>query len=154
MFRKMRSAENALPEKEVIEMLETQPHGTLALAGDEDYPYSVPVSYAYKDGKIYFHGAAEGHKLDAIARQEKVSFSVIQQDHIIPEDYNTLYRSVIVFGRARVLSGDEKKEALVAILQKYSPVHIEGGLKYIESSWEEVTAVEIRIEHMTGKKGL
>ena len=38
----------------------------LALLGDNDYPYAVPISYVYDDGKVYFHSAKNGHKIDAI----------------------------------------------------------------------------------------
>ena len=94
MFRQMRlKEENQLPQEHAVKILENNTHGVLALDGDDGYPYAVPVSYAYEDGKIYFHGAAEGgHKLDSIARNSKVSFCVVEKDenpcrrfqHLIP----------------------------------------------------------------------
>lgn len=154
MFRKMRCTENQLPAAEAQAMLEKMSYGTLAVEGDDGYPYSVPVSYAYKDGRIYFHGAPEGQKIDAVLRQPKVSFSVVEQDRVIPEEFNTLYRSTVVFGRARLLEGEEKRAALIAVLEKYSGDFMEGGIAYVESAWDQVAAVEIQIEHMTGKKGI
>ena len=71
--------------------------GVLAAAGEDDYPYAVPLSYVYCDFKLYFHCAKEGHKLEAIARNPKVSFCVIDQDQVVPEKYTTYFRSVIVF---------------------------------------------------------
>lgn len=154
MFRKMRRIEKQLSTEESIEMLKKSPHGTLALMGDDDYPYSLPISFAYKDNKIYFHGAKQGHKIDAIEKQPKVSFSVIEQDDIIPESFDTMYRSVIAFGKARILTDkDEKRAALRTILEKYSSEFMESGEKHIDAAWEAVSAVEIEIEHMTGKEG-
>ncbi|MEG0829751.1 MAG: pyridoxamine 5'-phosphate oxidase family protein [Anaerovoracaceae bacterium] len=154
MFRKMRDVGEPLTREESIKMLETQKHGTLAVNGDNGYPYSVPISFVYIDGKIIFHGANTGHKLDSIKKDEKVSFSLIEQDNIIPEDFNTLFRSVIVFGKIKVLKSDEeRKSGLMAIIKKYSADFMEDGEKYAEESWDQVAVMELEIEHLTGKKG-
>lgn len=85
--------------------------GTLALHGDNGYPYAVPISYVYANGKIYFHSAVTGHKVDAILRDDKVSFCVVERDEIRPAEFTTYFRSVIVFGKARILT-DENKNSL------------------------------------------
>jgi len=74
MFRPMRRKAQQLSEAEALDILEKGSSGVLAAAGDEDYPYAVPLSYAYCEGRLYFHVARSGHKLDAIARNDKVSF--------------------------------------------------------------------------------
>ena len=104
MFRTMRRHAQALEEAQCREILTGGSCGVLAVCGDGGYPYAVPLSYAYSGGKIYIHCAPEGHKLDAIAREEKVSFCVVAQDDVVPEEYTTRYRSAIAFGRARVLT--------------------------------------------------
>lgn len=154
MFREMRLADNQLSKEETREILQKNTNGVLALDGDGGYTYAIPLSYAYIDDKIYFHGAKEGHKLDAIARNAKVSFCVVDQDKILPSEFNTLFRSAIVFGQVRILTDDaERQNALEAILEKYSPGFMDSGRKYVKAQWENVMAAEIRIEHMTGKKG-
>ncbi len=154
MFREMRRKQCEGSFEEAEFMLKKAPHGILGVAGDEGYPYTVPVSFVYQDGKILFHCATEGHKLDAIVNNEKVSFCVIEQDQIIPEDFNTLYRSTIVFGRAKIIKDDKSiQEALELILEKYAPKHIESGKKYIKAEWENLKIVEIKIDHMTAKVG-
>ena len=60
MFREMRLNGQQLSQEETIQILNKQTHGTLAINGAGKYPYSVPVSYVYSDGKIYFHGATAG----------------------------------------------------------------------------------------------
>lgn len=89
MFREMRRSKQQLPREVAVEILERNTSGVLALSGDEGYPYAVPMSYVYAEGKIYFHSAKNGHKIDAIQRNEKASFCVIDQDQIIPEKYTT-----------------------------------------------------------------
>ena len=71
MFREMRRKKQKLTEKQCIDILKRAKTATLALHGDDGYPYSVPVNYVYLDGKIYFHGAKSGHKIDAIKNNSK-----------------------------------------------------------------------------------
>lgn len=152
MFRDMRRKAQQLSEQESIEILNSCTSGVLAISSDNGYPYAVPLSYAYKDGKIFFHFATEGHKLDAIKTNDKVSFCVIKTDDVIQETFSTLYRSVIVFGRVKVLTDDkEKRYALECLVEKYSPDFVREGAAEIERSWDRFCAGELTIEHMTGK---
>jgi hypothetical protein len=152
MFREMRKKKQLLSDAESIEILNSCTSGVLAVSGDNGYPYAVPLSYAYKDGKIFFHFAPEGHKLDAIKNNDKVSFCVIKTDDVIQETFTTLYRSVIVFGRARILADDnEKRYALECLVEKYSPDFIQEGQLSIERNWDRFCAGELLVEHMTGK---
>ena len=113
MFREMRRKRQLLSEKEAGEILKRGTSGVLALAGDDGYTYAVPISYVYDGEKLYFHSAKSGHKLDAIAAEPKASFCVIDQDRIVPEEYTTYFRSVIAFGRVRVMEDEaEKRQAI------------------------------------------
>ena len=78
MFRQMRRFKQLLPQKTAVDILNRNTSGTLALNGDDDYPYAVPISYVYADGKLYFHSAKNGHKIDAIKKHGKASFCVIK----------------------------------------------------------------------------
>lgn len=155
MFREMRRKKQSLSAAETIEILQSCTSGVLAVSGDDDYPYAVPLSYAYKDGKLYFHFAKAGHKLDGILRNPKVSFCVIQADEVVAETFNMLYRSAIVFGRARILTEDsEKRYALECLVEKFSPSYLKEGQAEIEREWDRVYAAEVLIEQMTGKAAL
>ena len=152
MFRKMRREKQSLSEAETIEILASCTSGVLALSGENDYPYAVPLSFVYKDGKLFFHSAKTGHKIDRLSNNDKVSFCVIEADNVIQKSFTTQFRSVIVFGRARILTDDaEKKYALECLVEKYSPDYIPEGQAEIERSWNKVCVVEVKIEHMTGK---
>ena len=65
-FRNMRRKRQQLSEEESIGILQQATAGTLALLGDNGYPYALPISYVYDDGKLYFHSAMSGHKVDTI----------------------------------------------------------------------------------------
>lgn len=155
MFREMRRNKQSLSEAETIEILKTCTSGVLAVTGDHGYPYAVPLSYVYKDHKLFFHCAKTGHKIDGIRKNDKVSFCVIEKDEIIPKTFTTHYRSVIVFGQARILTKDEeRRDALESLIEKYSPNYMEEGRREIERDWDRVCLVEINIEHMTGKAAI
>lgn len=80
MFREMRRKGQALPKVSAEEMLIRGQTGVLAVLGDDDYSYALPLNYAYEKDRIYFHCARSGHKMDAIRRNGKVSFCVIDAD--------------------------------------------------------------------------
>lgn len=152
MFREMRLKDQLMPEKDTIEVIKRNLCGTLSVLGDEGYPYGVPLNYAYEGGKLYFHCATTGHKLDAIKNESKVCFTVIDADDVLPAEFNTLYRSAIVFGNARIITDEnEMKDALRIIIGKYSPDFKESGEKYIEAMFAQVSVFIVDIDHMTGK---
>ena len=151
MFREMRRSRQALTAAECGEVLRRGTSGVLAVNGDGGYPYAVPLSYVYLDSKLYFHCAGTGHKLESILKDGKVSFCVIDQDQVVGEEYTTYFRSVVVFGRARVLEGAEKLRPLVELCEKYYPGHLEQTRQKAEGALNNVCIVEIAVEHMTGK---
>ena len=153
MFRKMRRGKQALPDEQALAILRDGPSGVLAVRGDDGYPYTVPLSYAYDDGRLYFHCAVEGHKLDGIRRSDKVSFCVVQQDQPLPEKLTTLYRSVVLFGRARVVTDPAlRRRALSLLVRKYAPAFEALGTEETRRSWDAVCVVELTIEYLTGKQ--
>ena len=155
MFREMRRKCQALTQAQCQAILEQGSCGVLALSGDDGYPYAVPLSYLYHQGKLYFHCAKSGHKLDALRREPKASFCVVAQDQVAPLEYTTLYRSVIVFGRLRELEDDkEKRAAIEALALKYAPqdtpAHREEA---IQRDWGPLCVLELTPEHVSGKQG-
>lgn len=153
MFREMRRKLQQLPQEECERILREGKTAVLALAGDDGYPYAVPVNYVYDSGKIYFHCTKTGHKLDALRRCEKVSMCVVDRDDVAPERLATDYMSVIVFGRARILEDDEEIYRAVEVFGlKYNPDR-EAVRREIRREWDALCCVEITVDHMTGKEG-
>ena len=155
MFRDMRRHNQQLTAEECVEVLNRGTSGVLAVLGDEGYPYAVPLSYAYCNGSLYFHGALTGHKLDAIQRCDKVSFCVVDQDDVMPEKLTTVYRSVIAFGRAYILDDERKIAQGVRMLgAKYlNNLNSDVVDQEIMSSMPKLTVIRMDIEHITGKEG-
>ena len=152
MFRPMLMKKQQLPEQETQNIIENGEIGVLGVSGDDDYPYSVPVNYAYENGCIYIHCGKAGHKLDAMRRNDKVSFVVIGRADIIHEKIDTYYTSAMIFGRARILDNDEEKRHAAWLLgSKYcdNPQAVENE---IADTWNRLCCVEIKIEHQTGRQ--
>lgn len=154
MFRKMRRSRQELTPEECVKILEQGTSGVLAVLGDEGYPYAVPLSYVYHNEKIFFHCAKSGHKLDAVKRCCKASFCVIGQDQVAPEKYTSYFKSVIAFGKIRIL---EDKAEIFDALEKLAIRYFPGdGASHrketIQRESGSVCMLEFTVEHMTGKQ--
>lgn len=159
MFRPMRRSKQQLPHEEALAILQEGSTGILALSGDDGYPYTVPLNYLYVEadepealGKVYFHSAKAGHKIDAIERDPKASFCVIADDTVLPDKYSTAYKSIIAFGTVRLIEGNLAHKALFDLGNKYNPHHEDRTLEEVNSAEHKCAMIEFTIEHLTGKE--
>ena len=156
MFRKMRRYRQQLEHEECEQILRRSECGVLGVIGDNGYPYTVPVNGVYYDSKIAFHCATEGHKLDAIRACDRVSYCVISEDTLVPEERATAYVSVIAFGRARITMDEtEMREVCRQIGQRFCPDYIDACMQETDEAIQagRLACVIIDIEHLTGKCG-
>lgn len=156
MFREVsRNKKQVLSIELSMEILEKATSGVLSVLGDDDYPYGVPMSFGLNGNKLYFHCMPKGHRVDAIKKHNKVSFTVIETDQIVPEEYTTYFRSVIVFGKAQFIDNlDEKREALRCLVEKYSGDFKEGSSREIEEKLKGVGIFTVEIQHISGKEAI
>ena len=151
----MRRKRQQLSEEESIGILQRTTAGTLALLGDGGYPYAVPISYVYADGKLYFHSALSGHKVDAIRNCDKASFCVIDKDDVQPAKYTTFFRSVIAFGRIHIIEDEQEKLETARLLgDRYNPNQEEALQKELEHGFARMLMIRFDIEHLTGKQAI
>ena len=154
-FREMRRKRQQLSEAESVAILRKATSGTLALLGDSGYPYAVPLSYVYDDGRLYFHSALSGHKVDAIKSCDKASFCVIEKDSVQPEKYTTCFRSVIAFGRIHIIDDEDEKLKTARLLgERYNPNDEESLQKELEKGLARMLMICLDIEHLTGKEAI
>ncbi|MBQ7203901.1 MAG: pyridoxamine 5'-phosphate oxidase family protein [Eubacterium sp.] len=153
MFRKMRRFKQQISENECKKVLREQTRGVLSVIGDGGYPYGIPLNHYYdeKDNKIYFHGAKEGHKIDAIKRCNKVCYTVFDTGYRNEGEWALNVKSVVVFGRIKLIENEEKAiEICRNLCYKFTDdeEYIEREInKYLQN----VQCLEIEIEHITGK---
>ena len=141
-------------EAEIQEILEK---GFVCRLGlyDGQYPYVVPLNYGYRNGSMYFHCAREGKKTDILKKNGRVCIEVDIDFRVVrgetPCRWTAKYRSVIGFGRARIIDDErEKKAGLDVIMAHYGG---QGG-EYDEKSLQRTCVIEVVIENMTGKQSL
>ena len=153
MFREMRRRRQQLEAGECEAILRRATSGVLSVVGDGGYPYGVPLSYVYADGQLVFHSAMTGHKVDAIRANPKASFTVIERDDVLPEQYTTAFRSVIAFGKVRIVKDRDEKVALLRALgDHYWPDHDRELEEEIAPRLDHMLVLAFEIEHLSGKQ--
>jgi len=149
----MRRFKQQLERSECIEILKNEPRGVLSLLGDDGYPYGIPLSHWYceADGKIYFHGAKEGHKIDAIKAYDKACFCLYDKGYRKDGEWALNIKSVVVFGRIKLVTDAEKtREICTRLCQKFTDdkEYLEKELK---NALPRVQCLELIPEHISGK---
>ena len=153
MFRPMLRKRQQLPEEECVQILKEQLRGVLSLLGDDGYPYGVPLIHYYceEDGKLYFHCAKVGHKIDAIRGCEKASFCVCDEGYRKEGEWSLYIRSVIVFGRIEFV---EDRDVIYRIARALSYKFTDDEAfiqKEIDRFGKGTMMFALVPEHMTGK---
>lgn len=154
MFRSVRKKKNEISSDEAKELLQCSRRGILAVNGDNGYPYAVPINYLYDEctGKIIFHGAKSGHKVDSLKACDKVCFTILGNEIIKEESWAPFLQSVVVFGRCRLV---ENKEDNMNLLKKFAMKYYPDEKMADEEvalSGSGVQMFEIEIEHLSGKE--
>jgi uncharacterized protein len=151
MSRELRRKDRGMSEMEARELLERGEYGILSTSGPDGQPYGIPLSYCVIDNVIYFHCAMEGHKLEIIANNSKVSFCVVGKTEVLPDKFATRYESVIVTGRATEVFDEEKLSGLKGLLPKYSAGFIAEGLNYINAKGAQTRVFRVSMDNISGK---
>jgi len=151
MFHEMRRKDRQLSQAETGEILAKGVYGVLSVKDENGYAYGVPLNYVCVGKTIYFHSALEGHKMSCLRADNRVSFCVVPEAVPLPEAFSTAYRSAVVFGKAREVSGEEKLAALHALLEKYSGPFMEKGKKHVAAAFDRTAVIGIDAEHISGK---
>lgn len=153
MFRKMRRFKQQVSDETCRKILREEWRGVFAVHGEDGYPYALPIDFYYNEdkNKIYFHCAKEGHKLDAIRADNRVSFCVYDKGFRKDGDWALNITSVIIFGRIRII--DDPDETLVTVRkfgEKFFPTQKELDDEILRSL-ARVQMLELTPDHMTGK---
>ena len=155
MFRTMRRFKQQISEEECIRILQEEKRGILSMHGEDGYPYGIPMNHWYnpENGKLYFHCAKTGHKLDAIRKNDKVSYCVYDQGFRKDCDWALNIRSVVVFCRARIVDDAEddlRRRIAVGLCRKFTDD--EAFLqKELVNAMPRAAFLELTPDHMTEK---
>lgn len=146
-----------LTQEEALDFLAHETVGHLATFDPSGYPYIVPLNYVYYHGKIYFHCALEGRKLDNLAANNRVCFEVSRIDKKVfaplPCKCSTRYTSALVFGTTGIVADPARKmELLQALTETYAAGQTFPPIDAAAAA--RVTVVEITIDQIHGKRNV
>jgi nitroimidazol reductase NimA-like FMN-containing flavoprotein (pyridoxamine 5'-phosphate oxidase superfamily) len=151
-LRDIRRSDRAVSEEQAREILARAEHGVLATVGADGWPYAVPVNHVLAGDLLYIHCAQEGHKLENLAHDERVSFCAVASATVLPETLSTLYESAVLFGRAAVVTDPtEKLRALELLAVRFCGALTPEAEKVIATSAGRTAVVRVRIERIAGK---
>ena len=147
----VRRTDREITTPEATELFSKCEYGTLSTVGSDGQPYGIPLSYTFNNNCIYFHCALTGRKLENIESNQKVSFCVVGNTKVLPEKFATEYESAVAFGIALEVHSQERNDALMWLVEKYSPEFVEEGRQYIDQKVNMTRVFKIEIDHMSGK---
>ena len=153
MFRELMRKNKQLSDEECVAILCDEKRGVLSVIGDNDYPYGMPMNHWYneEDGKLYFHCGTAGHRLDALRKNNKVSFCIYDSGYQKEGQWAFNIRSVIVFGKIEVIRDIDR---IVDITTKLSHKFTQDEA-YIQDEIEKhahrTLLLELAPEHICGK---
>lgn len=147
----MRRKERQLNMSSAQIILSAGEYGVLSTVDNDGQPYGVPVNYVYYNDAIYFHSAGQGHKIANLKDNPQVSFCVVAFSLVVPDSFSSDYESVILFGRAEEIFGEDKLEALHAIADRFSPHNKDRGNEMIIRLFSSTMVFKITIDELRGK---
>ena len=154
MKEQIKRKQQILNKDQIDEILLKNTSGVLSLLDENNNPYGVPLNYAYINGKLIFHTSKFGYKIDLIKRNQNCSFTVIDQDKVVEEDYTSLYKSVIIQGKIKII---ENKEEIVNYMNLFTDKYVpfkEERPDIIKRNLPILSILELTIEQVSGKCAL
>ena len=152
MFRPMRRIKQRLSEEEALELLKNAKRGVLSVIGDDGWPYGVYLNPHYENGKIYFHSARVGHKIDALRNDVRASFTIIDEGIKDEGGWAYTFKSVVVFGKVEFVENqNEAIEICRRLARRFNPseADIEDEIRRAASHVQVFALVP---EHITCKR--
>jgi nitroimidazol reductase NimA-like FMN-containing flavoprotein (pyridoxamine 5'-phosphate oxidase superfamily) len=157
---RLRRTDKAMTAEEVDAFLAGAFCGRTATVGADGYPYVVPNLFTWLDGQVHLHTAFhEGHFIANVRHSDRVSFEVDEPGEVFPYghvecDTSVSYRSVIIFGRIRILDGEpEKRRFYEAFMEKYARADSWGRERGSFPRLSSTIVYAITPELTTGKRG-
>ena len=155
MYREVRRKDREITKEEAMLLLKNCEYGILATVGSDNVPYAVPMNYVLDNNVIYVHAARDGHKIDNMKANPRVSFTVVGETEPVHEgnDYSTFYESAMAFGKARFVEDmNELKSSLHTLTAKYFPNGMDEFEKVLANyDLSKLSVIAVDIEHVSGK---
>ncbi len=149
----MRRSDKEISDKRIIEeVFEKSEICRLGIA-DEGVPYIVPLNYGYSDGKLYFHTARQGRKIELLCKNNRVAFEIEYLNEIVkgdmPCNWTARYRSLMGTGNVEIIEDENQiRDGLNIIMSHYGSTEN----TYNEANLKRIFILKLTIESVTGKQ--
>lgn len=155
MFREMRRKRQKLTDEQTYEIIRSTADCVMGVIGDGGYPYTVPVNHVLVGNKLYFHSAKDGHKIDAIKNDPKVSFTFTEKNDVMSREFTTYFRSAQIFGKAYIVEDeDERQKAFKALCEKFCSSDMDRYEEIMSKEAKDALIVCAEIEMACGKEAI
>lgn len=153
----MRRKEREVSERsKILEIMEKCSICSLAF-NDGEYPYVVPVNFAYRDTpqavEVYFHGANEGKKIDLIKKEGKVAFNMHCDTRVVIGKTicgsTREYESVSGAGKVEILTDDKEKELGLRLIVAHLGDNRQD--EFDASRFARIAVCRLTVQHVCGK---
>lgn len=153
IFRRMRRFNQQISYDNCYEVLKNAPRGILGLQGENGYPHSIPMDHWFDpvEGKLYFHGAKEGLKIDLIGKNNKASYVVMDEGFRKDGDWALNINSVLCLGKINIVTDEDiRLKAFMNLGLKFYPTK-ESVEDEIRKAASRAFILEFNIDRMNGK---
>ena len=147
----MRRIKQQLSDEESLDVLKRAKRGVLSVIGDDGWPYGMYLNPHFENGRIFFHGAKAGHKIDSLKKDARASFTVIDDGVKDEGGWAYTFRSVVVFGRVEFVEDqNEAVEICRRLAHRFNPSEADIEDEICRAA-AYVQVFALIPEHITGK---
>ncbi len=154
MFPELKRIKQKISDEECFELLDRETRCVLSVIGENGYPYALPLNHYFdkSENAVYFHCGKVGYKLDCVLKNPKACLTVTEKGVRFPGEWWLTARSVIAFGKVRIV---KEKSEVERVSRKLS-AKFTSDASYVDSEIEKYLSatylLKFEIEHMTGKR--
>lgn len=151
----MRRKDLAMAREETLALIDANEYAVLCVTDRDGLPYGVPMDYVCRGDNLYFHGAKEGRKVDAMKVNPRASAVIIGDTQVVPEKFGRKYVSAIIEGSIELIDDpDVKRQVMTWVVESRSPGYLEKGQAVIEKMLDRVLVYRMNMESISGKHGI
>jgi len=151
----MRRKDLALSQEATLALIDAKDYAVLSLTDPDGRAYGVPLDYVRKEDSLYFHGAREGRKVEAMKINPWACAVILGDTAIVPEKFGRKYESAIIEGPIELIDDPEqKRRVMIWVGESRSPGYPEKAQSVIERMLDRVLIYKMQMEIVSGKHGL
>jgi uncharacterized protein len=121
----------------------------------KDQPFVIPTLYGREGNKIYIHGASTSRMITNLSEGFQITLTVTHMDGLVLArsafHHSMNYRSVVIFGKAKLVDAERKNDALFVISENIIPGRWDESRKPNAKELKATSVLEIEIDQASAK---